>query len=298
MNMLSSPLQSAPPEILVLIVAYLEPVDLAHLMQTCRALAKHTCDDATWQRLVQENVPGVRLTSPYPCSSFRELYAAHDPYWFLTKHKIWFSDHDHTGQLIIIRYDPRRGCIEGYRVVAERPPTDSWHLWELDGSTSVIDFNPRCRLHLDDAVLQLNPDFHTQQRIAVDSDSSKVSHPYEASSTQMRSKWSVDRPMFLTQGISTKLLLASHFSQNHNIDFEEIWPPDLIPSQHRTLGVDEDHALGKIHYPETRAQINHGAFRMRRHLQPLGHREIYGGGDFKHTYAVCHSLLQNLDTLN
>ena len=125
------------------------------MSSTCRLLSTHARSDLSWQRHVQENVPGVRLTSPSPCNTYRELYIAHDPHWFLTKYKVWFCDYFLTGKLIITRYDPRRGCIEGYRLLAERPrPT--FDPWEADDEVLIHSFNPRCKLHLDQPVLQLN----------------------------------------------------------------------------------------------------------------------------------------------
>ncbi|KAJ4292836.1 hypothetical protein N0V88_005494 [Collariella sp. IMI 366227] len=98
-------LTALPAELIAAILSYISPVDLCHISATCRTLYKHATDEHIWQAFVQDHVPGQRITSPYPCASFRELYGAHDPRWFLPKYKIWFSDVGLPGRLIFIRYD-------------------------------------------------------------------------------------------------------------------------------------------------------------------------------------------------
>ena len=144
-----------PHELIDHICSFLSPLDLVAISATCRRLAVSSKSDLVWQRHVQKNVPGTRVTSPYPCKTFRELYISHDPHWFLTKYKVWFCDYFLTGKIIIIRYDPRRGCIEGYQLIAERePPT--FVPWEIDDEVLIHSFNPECRLHKDLPVLQLD----------------------------------------------------------------------------------------------------------------------------------------------
>ena len=164
-----------PTELIDHILTFLGPIDLVSLSSTCRLLSAHAGSDLSWQRHVQDNVPGVRLTSPSPCSTYRELYIAHDPHWFLSKYKVWFCDNFLTGKIIIARYDPRRGCIEGYRLVAERP-TPTFDPWEADDEVLIHSFNPRCRLHLDQPVLQL--DALPLESLATSSSNARLAHRY------------------------------------------------------------------------------------------------------------------------
>ena len=151
----ASPLLALPSELVDHILTFLGPIDLVSISSTCHLLSTHARSDLSWQRHVQDNIPGVRLTSPSPCNTYRELYITHDPHWFLTKYKVWFCDYFLTGKLIITRYDPRRGCIEGYRLVAERPPP-TFDPWEADDEVLIHSFNPHCKLHLDQPVLHLD----------------------------------------------------------------------------------------------------------------------------------------------
>lgn len=149
-----SPLILLPTEIIHSILSYLSPVDLASVLASCRTLKAHALDDRLWQALVQENVPGQKVTEPYPCPDFRTLYQAHDTRWFLPKYKIWFADEDLTGRLIVVRYDQRRGCIEGYQLVAVSKEAGMTP-WEYDPTISIHGFQPRVSLHLDKPILEL-----------------------------------------------------------------------------------------------------------------------------------------------
>ncbi|KAJ4410646.1 hypothetical protein N0V85_003932 [Neurospora sp. IMI 360204] len=154
----TSPLVHLPPELLEGIFDHLSATDLAAVSATCRHLRTIATSEFRWHGLVQENVPGYRVTSCYPYTSFRQLYKAHDPRWFLPKHKIWFADDSLYGRLIIARFDQRRGCIEGYQLVASVPNNDLWDDDVLDNGTMIRKHDFRVGLHLDQPVFQLDPE--------------------------------------------------------------------------------------------------------------------------------------------
>lgn len=118
---------------------------------------QHATDDHLWAAHVQDNVPGHNITTPYPCPSFYALFRAHHPRWFLTRHKLWFSDTGLAGRLVIARYDQRRGCIEGYQLLA-RNLDPSAVPWASDPNVLASNFKPRVGLHLDNPVLELAPE--------------------------------------------------------------------------------------------------------------------------------------------
>lgn len=145
---MASPVKSLPDlpsELIDNILAYLSPFDLASVCRVDNFMRAHALKDLHWRSLVQANVPGVDLTTAGPCASFRELYIAHDPHWFLTKYKVWFSDKDLTGKLILARYDQSRGVIEGFQLLANRKRP----------SSLASDFEPELKLHLEKPVMQL-----------------------------------------------------------------------------------------------------------------------------------------------
>lgn len=153
----TSSLSNLPSELIDHILAYLSPVDIASVCLVNRTLREHALADHIWQSLVQANVPGVKVTTPAPCASFRELYIAHDPHWFLTKYKLWFNDQDLTGKLILARYDQTKGVIAGYQLLASSKKTNSIsnpHIME-NVVLEVHEFEPEVKLFLDKPVLQL-----------------------------------------------------------------------------------------------------------------------------------------------
>lgn len=145
---------SLPAELIDSILEYLSPLDLNHVSETCRALYSRATADHLWQALVQENIPGLKITSSYPCADFRELFGAHDPRWFLPKYKIWFSDTDLPGRLIVVQYDERRGCIEGYQLVANNK-SRGLIPWQGNHEVVISAFDPEVKLHLDHPILRL-----------------------------------------------------------------------------------------------------------------------------------------------
>ena len=149
---------SLPPELLDCILSHLNPEELARLAQTCSRFNVHATDDHMWHRFIQANLPTVHLTSPYPFATYHELYWAHEPRWFLPRYKIWVSNRDHAGKLVIARYDQRRGCIEGYQLVAvNRSPgsLDERFSTLQNKLVALHSFSPDVGLHLDKPILHL-----------------------------------------------------------------------------------------------------------------------------------------------
>ena len=135
-----------PSEILFQVLTYLDCPSLVSLQGTCKRLAECAVNDLLWASLVKANVP-TPLEDPAPFDSWRSLYMSHHPYWFLPRNMIWFSDVAHTGRLVLARYDPRRGCIEAYRLVAEHGG-HTFHTWSWNQDVIIHTFKPTvCTIH-------------------------------------------------------------------------------------------------------------------------------------------------------
>lgn len=268
-----------PSELIDHILTFLGPLDLVSLSSTCTYLSHHGQSDLAWQRHVQDNVPGVRITSPAPCSTFRELYIAHDPHWFLSKYKIWFCDYFLTGKIIIARYDPRRGCIEGYRLVAERsPPT--FDPWEADDVVLIHSFNPRCHLHMDQPVLQLE---------ALPLESLLASK----GETKPEHRFCAETPMRINErnhnGVFSNFMLTRPVEERPNM---QLWPPPTIPARHRVRNASQESFVGSGHKPQTRSQVSDHAFRIRRWMEMVAeHPTGIHLGEEVYTYATLEPKL-------
>lgn len=264
-----------PSELIDLILSFLGPAELVRVSSTCKLLSSHSKSDLSWQRHVQENVPGLTLTSPYPCSTYRDLYISHDPHWFLPKYKIWFCDNFLTGKVIIARYDPRRGCIEGYRLVAERsPPT--FDPWEADDQVLIHSFNPRCRLHLDQPVLQL--DALPLESLTASSTKIQRGHRFCAETSMHLN----DRNH---RGVFSNFLLTKPVDVRPNM---QLWPPPTIPARHRVRNASQEAFVGSGHKPQRREEVSDQAFRIRSWMEMVAGRNTPGFhmGEEVSTYAT------------
>jgi hypothetical protein len=245
-----------PAEIIDHVLSFLSPKDLNAIATTCRRLSEHGKKDLAWYRHVQDSVPGCLVKSPSPCATYRELYVAHDPYWFLPKYKVWFCDYFLTGKLIIVRYDPRRGCIEGYRLVAERKITE-FEPWEFDDEVIIHSFEPKVLLHRDLPVLQL--------------DIPKSRNSPEPRTGTPESGFTFEIPMHIhdvsRRGTFANLLLARAVEERPNM---ALWPPQTIPARHRVRNASQGNFVATGHRPQKRSDISDQTFRIRRWMQMVG----------------------------
>ncbi|KAI8287879.1 hypothetical protein K4K60_011868 [Colletotrichum sp. SAR11_57] len=229
------------------ILAYLSPCDLAIVSETCRSLHAHAASD-------------VHCT-------YRELYTAHDPRWFLPKYKIWFCDRDLMGKMIVVRYDPRRGCIEGYQLLAISNRTTYQH-WPADTTVMIHAFEPKVKLHLDKPVLQFYPNYREQSR-----------NFYEA----MKNRFAAEVPMVIndrSDAMFSNFLLARPLDaatatsrMGTLFPYGNVWPPPAIPARHRVAGVvsglhGDD--LTPTDLPTRRAEASDQAFRIRHWMEMAG----------------------------
>ncbi|EHY51832.1 hypothetical protein ABEF95_004431 [Exophiala dermatitidis] len=246
----NTPLLQLPPEIIHQILCYLHCQSLVSLARTCRQLRELTQEDLLWANLLRATVPPADFPSdPYPSSSYRDLYISHHPYWFLPRYKIWISDESYIGRAMICRFDPRRGCIEGYRMLAERQPSMGI-FWPYKPNVVIHSFEPRVHLYLDDPILKLPHDvvpFTTRQGW------------WEA-----EIKMSVGRPGHNT---SASFSLARNIPEHLLDKSMVVWPPWTIPGMPRVRAASVDNFRGSGHKPQKHDEISQTAFRLRQWSQ-------------------------------
>jgi Cyclin D1 binding domain/F-box-like len=237
------PLLALPVELLERVLSFLPPESLAKVSGTCRLLYHRSRSDLLWQSLVQDSVPGTRLTSPFPCHSFRELYIAHYPRWFLPKNRVWFSDTTMLGSLIVVRFNPHKGSIEGYRLVAQRRSIEVDH-WGKDPDVLEHTHYPHLQLHLDDPILTLDP-------TPIHSECSWRFLP--------------EIPLPAIAGtIYPTFLLARHIPPALQVNNMVLWPPNTIPALQRVRNHSVENFKG--HAPKNLAQASDQTFRIRQYL--------------------------------
>ncbi|MCJ1322558.1 hypothetical protein MMC15_007907 [Xylographa vitiligo] len=243
-------LLALPNEIIQQVLGHLRPLDLVELSLTCHSLRSHAVNDLFWARFVQENLP-VPQSSPSPCHTWRELYTAHYPYWFLPRHKIWFADkatvgNGLAGQLIFARYDSRLGCIEAYRLVAEIGRDYKAELWEWNPTVLIHKFSPKIRLFLDNPVIKLNlGDLSATRRLH-----QEVLMQREA-----------DQRL---HGIRSMLFLSRAIPNELQDSTMSLWPPSIVPATNRVRNESPTMFKGEGHKPQHADQICETNFRLRK----------------------------------
>lgn len=242
-----SQLVQLPSELLYQILSYLPLRDLISASLTCRTLANHSSSDVLWAGLVNENLP-LKVQDPGPFDSFRKLYAAHYPSWFIPRGKIWFSDNEHTGNLILARYDTRRGVIEGYRILAESH-NHQLQVWDWDPDVVILTFEPRINLWLDDPVVLL-----------------KTPSPSVFPSRAHYLHGEIRMPMAVeSQNVFNAFSLCSKDIPSHvEVRRDRLWPPLTIPSENRVYRDVETHWSNWENPPKRFSDISETCFRVRR----------------------------------
>ncbi|KPI45867.1 uncharacterized protein AB675_793 [Cyphellophora attinorum] len=246
---------------------------LQQVLSAYGATATHCVhdDDLLWAALLREQLPPESSHdvpsgsgSPYPAPTYRELYISHHPYWFVPRRKIWVSDDPYMGKVMIARFDPRRGCIEGYRLIAERGAGKTM-AWRRNLGVRIDTFRPRVRLWLDDPVLKLPYAQYDEGRSSVGMQ--------RQGWWEGEMKMSVGRPGHNT---SASFFLARDVKVD-GYSGMEVWPPRTIPGMKRVrAGSSGNGFRGKEHRPQRYEEISQTSFRMRHWVQFAAGRTRFG----------------------
>lgn len=241
-----TPFLKLPPEIVYQVLNYLECPALVSLSRSCRQLRSLSLEDLLWANLLRSYLPPQDFPpDPYPSSSYRDLYITHHPYWFVPQYKLWISDDAHTGRIMLCKFDLRRGCIEGYRLLAERGSSQGI-LWPYRRTVVIHSFTPRVHLWLDDPILKLPHDigpFNTKQGWWEGEIRMSVGRPGNSTSASF----------FLSRNVPDAALHPGM----------AVWPPRTIPNMPRVRAASQNQFRGKEHKPQRYEEISTTTFRMR-----------------------------------
>lgn len=252
-------LLALPAELLQHVLILLEPRDLASVAQTCHALLVHSYDDQIWQPLVNRNLR-YPITAPAPLRSFRELYIAHHPHWFILRHPLWFSDANPHGKLVISRYDAQRGCILAYAVAAERlNHVLQW--WEKDPEVVIHGFNPRPSLDLDKPVVKLDVGSPRTNNLPNNEPSDRDYAPPSVYSKETIME-TTD-----TAGVHSSLMLCRALPKVAIGEQTEVWPPHLFQSESRVRSRSGNGFQSSGHRPTRYEEVSQHHFRVRKWVE-------------------------------
>lgn len=244
----TSHLEALPAEIISYIFAFLPPASLASLSRTCHLLRTHARNDLLWMSFLRNHIPhSDGLESPSPAKSWRELYIAHHPYWFLVQNKIWFADVPNNGLLILARYNHTKGRIEAFRLLAEHG-AHTYQRWAHDREVIIHTFNPRVRLWVDDPVINLafkSGDHGSENRLRKE----------------------VAMQTGTTHGICSMISLCRPIPKQLQADSMALWPPAIIPARDRVRNTSANKFRTAEHRPQIFGLMSDQTFRVRKWLE-------------------------------
>lgn len=258
----TSSLLALPAELVYHILSYLSPPELARVACTCNRLKTLSYDDRIWQVLISQNLPEP-ITQATPLKRFRDLYIAHHPHWFLPRHKIWFSDSEPNGKLLIARYDERRGCIEAYAVTAVRGRHEI-ELWTKDLDVIIHSFNPKVSLDLNQPVLKLDVNsFRAGDRPSVyASDGESAPTSRFGRETLMET--------FAEAGLYGSFMLTRKLPPSAVSSSTAVWPPLRFPAHARVRNNSSDGYNSTGHRPSRLSEVSQHNFRLRKWVEYTG----------------------------
>jgi hypothetical protein len=259
-----SSLLELPAELMYHIFSYLSPIDLARVAPTCHHLKTLSYDDRIWRDVISTNLPEP-ITESTPLRRFRDLYIVHHPHWFLPKHKIWFSDSEPNGKLLVARYDQQRGCIEAYAVTAVRGGHEI-EFWEKNTNVIIHSFNPRVSLDLNQPVLKLDVDsFRTDDQTNVyPSDRAYAPASRYSKETLMET--------FAEPGLYGSFMLTRQLAPDAIGPSTAVWPPLRFPAHARVRNNSSDGYSSAGHRPSTLGEVSEYNFRLRKWVEYTGRR--------------------------
>ena len=241
----TSTFEGLPTEIIYSVLEYLSPWCLLSVAQTSKTLCAHAHNDRLWARFIRDVLPNYDSDRPPLKSTWRELYRMFHPYWFIPQGKIWFSDRSHVGNalmgsMIVVRYDPRRACIEAYQLVAERSARH-FTPWEWDPDVIIHHYYPRVQLWLDNPIFMLRgrPEGYGGPLLETPSESYAVG------------------------GLATTVFLCRPVPPLLQDQRMTVWPPATLPATQRVLSDSQSLYEGLEHKPRTLGQASDSAFRLR-----------------------------------
>ncbi len=260
----TSPLLKLPAELIQYVLSYLAPIHLAKVAQTCQALSDQSADDAIWHPLVNGNLK-TPISSPHPCNTYRELYIAHHPHWFLPRHQLWFADTVPAGKLIVSRFDPAEGSIVAYAVVAKQA-VRTLRRWERDPRVIIHSFDPRVALNLERPVLRLTVD---SVKTEDQPDNNPSDRGYGPSSRYSKE---VVMETFTEPGFYSSFMLCRPLPDTAISEGTQVWPPLHFPAGSRTRNSSVSSYQSTGYRPSALSEVSEHNFRLRKWVEYNGRR--------------------------
>ena len=265
-NAPSPRLMTLPAEIIDAIVDYLDPVDIAKFAQSSKECNRFTTREALWELHVQANTDS-RLGSSSPYRSFRDLYKAHHPFWWLPKYKIWFSDNYPHGKLLLARYDHRSGAIEAYALAGRHHGQRQARMLPWNNNVVYQTFDPLVQLDLNQPVIRLMPEsIPLKGSLPTDS---VLGEPYRGTRFQSDAHMQIPSSVrSYANHLNRTLVRARDLPSRLSDTRTSLWPPMTVrsPGNLRTRASSSSSYASSGHRPARYSDASTTAFRLRQRV--------------------------------
>lgn len=253
-----------PAELILHILTFLGASDVTNAAKTCRHLYRQCYDDQVWQPIVNAELPGQATSTHGPVSSFRDLYIAHHPHWFLTRNRIWFADSEPHGKLLVTRYNDERGAIEAFAATASRGYSEL-SFWEKDREVIIHSFEPKISLDLHQPVVKLSVD------------SPRANPPNDYPSDRGYAPESIYSKEILMEtfseaGLFGSFMLCRSLPDRAITEQTKVWPPLRFPATDRARNDSQNNYNSAGHRPTRSSEVSQNNFRLRKWVEYSGRR--------------------------
>jgi len=205
-----------PWEIFQKCVSSVSPFDLAALSSTCQTLYKWIKDDSLWEPHVNSTI-WTPLQDPLPYSSFRELYIAHNRFWFVAERNIWISNHFPYGKLAIARYNSQHDRIDILEVLASFDK-GNFRPWSRNPDISILLTHTDAELHLNEPIISLKPS------------DCRVSNTVTSGAAEPSVLKDITYTTTTTPGLRVAFQFCAVEDPTLVPTLGDVWPPAIIPS--------------------------------------------------------------------
>lgn len=155
---------------------------------------------------------------------------------------------------MLARYDSRRGCIEGLRVLAKQG-IHAFESWEWAPEVIIHTFNPEVSLHVDDPIVKIDGGMYAK-------------HNSVKEEILMNTGY--------TRGVRSKLSLCHGLTPEEQHESMALWPPRIVPAKERVRNDSQQLFKGTGHRPSSLFDVSENTFRLRKWVEfggmgaPLG----------------------------
>ncbi|KAL8672789.1 MAG: hypothetical protein Q9224_007555, partial [Gallowayella concinna] len=156
-----------------------------------------------------------------------------------------YSGSTWIGNLVLVRYDARRGCIEGLRILAKQG-IHSFESWDWQPEVIIHTFNPQVELFVDDPIVKIDRGMYAEHNSAQEE-------------ILMNTGYS--------RGVRSSISLCHAIAPDQQDHAMALWPSSIIPARERVRCESRHLFRGEGHRPKSVQDVSEDTFRIRKWVE-------------------------------